>query len=60
MWSLSLGDRVTGIHRLLKSEMTGVVVNVAGCLCLAARTGTFPLQSIAIHEVQPPLFEDAA
>lgn len=60
MWHLSLGDRVRGIHRLLKREMIGSVVLVSDCVCISTSTGVFPIQSIAVHEVSPPLATEAA
>lgn len=61
MWHLSLGDRVVGIHRALKKPLEGVVVLHCQTVCLTTPAGLiFPIQSIAIHEVLPPLVSDEA
>lgn len=62
MWHLSLGDRVEGIHRLLKKPVAGAVVLLHGVVCLSCDAAglVFPIQSIAIHEVLPPLVSDEA
>jgi hypothetical protein len=57
-WYLSLGDRISGIHRPTRTEVQGVLVVLHGCLCVQTLAGkVFPIQRIAIHEVQPPLFD---
>lgn len=56
-WSMSLGDTVSGVHRLTKTAVSGPLVVMHGCLCVASGSAYYPLQRIAIHQVQPPLFE---
>lgn len=55
---LRLGDRVTGIHRGSRQLIEGTVVEMYDTPCLSTTRGQiFPLERIAIHEVQPPLFQ---
>lgn len=52
MWVLTPGDRVVGVHRLLKKRVEGVVLMHLDVVCLATTAGLiFPIQSIAVHEV---------
>lgn len=54
---IRLGDRVVGIHRSHKHQVSGTVVMAYGEPCLSTKEGVFPLDRIAVLEVQPPLFE---
>lgn len=56
-WFLSLGDVVTGIHRFRKEFVEGTVIVLAGTVCVSTSLGVYPIQRIAIHSVQPPLFD---
>lgn len=56
-WYLALGDQVRGYHRVRKIDVIGTVIVLAGCVCLSTSDGIFPVERIAIQEVQPPLFE---
>jgi hypothetical protein len=58
MHELRLGDKVTGIHRPSKTLIEGTVVLRFGAICLQLPTGVVhPIERIAIHQVQPPLFD---
>jgi hypothetical protein len=54
MWFLTLGDSVTGIHRIRRIAVEGTLIALCGCLCISTDEGIFPLQRIAIHDVARP------
>lgn len=56
-WTIATGDLLSGVHRASRRRVSGPVVIVQGCLCVDSGGKKYVLTNIAIHEVQPPLFD---